>query len=75
MGDGRLPESVMVGALTVSEMVELVKLTLPVPVLLSVPETVKVKLPVAVVVPEIVPLLFKLRPLGSAPLASAVEKL
>jgi hypothetical protein len=43
----------------------------PVPVLLSVALTVKLKLPAAVGVPESAPLLLKVTPAGSAPLVMA----
>ena len=64
----------IVGAAMFSEIVELVKVKGPVPKLLSVPVTVKVKVPLAVGVPDIVPLLPSEMPAGSAPLASVVEK-
>jgi hypothetical protein len=61
------------GAAIVSEIVELVKVKPPVPVLLSAPDTVKVKGPAAVGTPETTPALLSDRPAGKAPLASAVE--
>src|SRR5579862_139975 len=61
-------------ALIVSEMVALVKLAC-VAVLLSVPVTVNVNVPAAVGVPVIAPPLPSVRPAGSAPLATIVEKL
>ncbi len=60
------------GALSVSERVALVKLAC-VAVLLSVPRTVKVNVPLAVGVPVIAPLLLSVSPAGSAPLATVVE--
>ena len=71
---GVTPLTVGTAARMVSEMVELVKAAGPFPVLPSVPCTVKVQVQAAVGVPEIVPVLERLRPAGSVPLATVVEK-